>query len=202
MWQAVQKANPKIIKKMQEMKYELPVKVKDQRYILAQQLEYITDCQLLSTIYLDEMVFWARLEESVPVICLRGVPLLPLHDPRLNRTHAGESFRKEIKVHALYAVNAEVGLVGWWPLSGTTDWTPNYKVWSYMPCTCIVVLFGCNPRAVRVDNHNLCTTQCALLGSFTYLLDNDLKVWLLSLALRHSVMAMLIRTSPLMTSSS
>lgn len=128
MWDAVQRVNPDIIKKKQEVKYELPSKVMDQRYILAQQLDHITDYRLRSTIWIDEMLFWAKPEQSVPVICHRGYPLLPLHDPRLNRTHVGDTLRKEIKVSALYAVNAEVGLVGWWPLSGTTDWTPNYQV--------------------------------------------------------------------------
>jgi hypothetical protein len=126
MWEAVQKANPDIIKKKQEVKFELSPEVKDQRYTLAQQLDNITDYRLLSTIWIDEMEFWAIPEESVRVICHRGYPLLPLHDTRLNRTHVG--VRKAIKVSALYAVNAEVGLVGWWPLSGTTDWTPNYQV--------------------------------------------------------------------------
>jgi len=128
MWKAVKREDPGIMMKLQECKFNLPPAVKEQRHKRAQDLDEVTDAVLDSTIFLDEMTLVARPEKRRKVIGRRGVPILPQADARLNRTHAGGPRLKEVKVNALYAVNAVMGLVGWWPLSGTTDWPASYKV--------------------------------------------------------------------------
>lgn len=128
MWKAVKREDPDIMMKVQEVKFNLPPAVKEQRHKRAWELDEVTDAVLESTIFLDEMTLVARPEKRRKVIGRRGVPILPQADARLNRTHAGGARLKEVKVNALYAVNAVMGLVGWWPLSGTTDWPASYKV--------------------------------------------------------------------------
>jgi hypothetical protein len=133
MWKAVQREDPSIMMKVQEFKFNLPPAVKRQRHKRALELDEVTDGMLDSTIFLDELTIVARPEKRRKVIGRRGVPILPQADARLNRTHAGGPHLKEVKVNALFAVNAVMGLVGWWPLSGTTEWPASYMVRQLTP---------------------------------------------------------------------
>jgi hypothetical protein len=196
MWEAVKREDPGIMMKVQEFKFSLPPAVKEQRLKRARDLDSVTDAMLDSTTFLDELTLVARPQKKRKVIARRGEPILPQTDARLNRTHAGGPRLKEVKVNALYAVNAVMGLVGWWPLSGTTDWPASYKVRHLTPA---IPPHFVNSPANSLDCHKTCTSHSELGSWPAYALENSLNV---PIALLHLSMAMLKTTCPFFTSSS